>query len=587
MKLLLFKIHDSKMYFVNSIHLVFRSMNMTSELRNSLILSHIEDKTADYANRIALGIRGKYGWREFTYQGIGLLSRKLAKYLIETVEVKKGECIAILSESKPEYGACVFASVLAGGITVPLDIKLSEYELQSILSDCLPTVILVSQHYLKTALNLQKAIPEIKTIILIDEHAQNKDIIDIYSIPEEYNAKWRQRSSKSTAFIIYTSGTTGAPKGVEISFKNINAQLECLTEPINEILPNGEKTTMLSILPMNHLFEMTVGFSVFLNFGHTIYYTTSYKPKDISDIMKEKHIQFMIAVPAFLKLLKAGIEKEIKASSPIVQCAFGFLYHLARFIPSYKIKKMMFKKIHDNMGGHFFGCISGGAPLDLEVGKFFERIGIKVYQGYGLSETSPVVSVNTDKRYDLGSVGHPLKNFEAKIDKSNGELLLRGPSVMKGYHNQPEMTAEVIDEEGWLHTGDIATLDRDRHIHITGRIKNMIVLSGGKKVFPEEVEAVIEKSHYVAEVCVLGTSRTFGSKEDTEEVTAVIVPKAELYNSYTEEDIDRMIKLDVKSLSDRLAQYKRPTNIIISKQELPKTTTRKVKRREVLELIGV
>ena len=560
---------------------------MTSELRNSLILSHIEDKTADYANRIALGIRGKYGWREFTYQGIGLLSRKLAKYLIETVEVKKGECIAILSESKPEYGACVFASVLAGGTTVPLDIKLSEYELQSILSDCLPTVMLVSQHYLKTALNLQKAIPEIKTIILIDEHAQNQDIVDIYSIPEEYNAKWRQRSSKSTAFIIYTSGTTGAPKGVEISFKNINAQLECLTDPINEILPNGEKTTMLSILPMNHLFEMTVGFSVFLNFGHTIYYTTSYKPKDISDIMKEKHIQFMIAVPAFLKLLKAGIEKEIKASSPVVQCAFGFLYHLARFIPSYKIKKMMFKKIHDNMGGHFFGCISGGAPLDLEVGKFFERIGIKVYQGYGLSETSPVVSVNTDKRYDLASVGHPLKNFEAKIDKSNGELLLRGPSVMKGYHNQPEMTAEVIDEDGWLHTGDIATLDRDRHIHITGRIKNMIVLSGGKKVFPEEVEAVIEKSHYVAEVCVLGTSRTFGSKEDTEEVTAVIVPKAELYNSYTEEDIDRMIKLDVKSLSDRLAQYKRPTNIIISKQELPKTTTRKVKRREVLELIGV
>lgn len=560
---------------------------MTGELRNSLILSHIEDKTEDYANRIALGIRGKYGWREFTYQGIGLLSRKIAKYLIETVEVKKGECIAILSESKPEYGACVFASVLAGGITVPLDIKLSEYELQSILSDCLPTVMLVSQHYLNTALALQKSIPEIKTIILIDEHAQNKDIIDIYSIPEEYNAKWRQRSSKSTAFIIYTSGTTGAPKGVEISFKNINAQLECLTDPINEILPNGEKTTMLSILPMNHLFEMTVGFSVFLNFGHTIYYTTSYKPKDISDIMKEKHIQFMIAVPAFLKLLKAGIEKEIKASPLAVQLGFKFLYHLAKFIPSYKIKKLMFKKIHDNMGGHFFGCISGGAPLDLDVGKFFERIGIKVYQGYGLSETSPVVSVNTDKRYDLASVGHPLRNFEAKIDPSSGELLLRGPSVMKGYHNQPEMTAEVIDSEGWLHTGDIAQFVHGNHIHITGRIKNMIVLSGGKKVFPEEVEAVIEKSHYVSEVCVLGLSRTFGSKDGTEEVTAVIVPKPELYNSYSEEDIERMIKLDVKSLSDRLAQYKRPTNIIISKQELPKTTTRKVKRREVLELIGI
>ena len=447
--------------------------------------------------------------------------------------------------------------------------------------------MLVSQHYLDTALALQKKIPEIEHILLIDEHTNNKDIVNIYSLPEEYNAKWRQRSSKSTAFIIYTSGTTGAPKGVEISFKNVNAQLECLTDAINIILPKGRKMNMLSILPMNHLFEMTVGFSVFLNFGHTVYYTTSLKPKDITDIMKEKHIQFMIVVPAFLKLLKAGIEKEIKNAPLITQYAFKFLYHLARFVPSYDLKKIMFKKIHDSMGGYFEGCISGGAPLDLDVGEFFERLGIKVYQGYGLSETSPVVSVNMDKRNVLSSVGRPLRNFEARIDKATGELLLKGPSVMKGYHNQPEMTAEVIDSDGWLHTGDIAKIDRDGHLYITGRIKNMIVLSGGKKVFPEEIEAVIEKSNYVAEVCVLGTSRTFGAKDGTEEVTAVIVPKAELYNSYSDEDIERMIRLDMKSLSERLAQYKRPTNIIISKQELPKTTTRKVKRKEVKELIGV
>ena len=556
-----------------------------SELRNSRILSHIENKTADYENRIALGIRGRYGWREFTYKGLGLLSRKIARYLIEDLGIKKGEGIAILSESKPEYGACMFASTLSGGITIPLDIKLSEYELKSILSDCLPTVMFVSQHYLSTALDLQKSIPEIKHIILIDEHTQNKDILNIYSMPEEYNAKWRQRSSKSTAMIIYTSGTTGAPKGVEISFKNVNAQLECLTDPINRILPKGEKMTMLSILPMNHLFEMTVGFSVFLNFGHTVYYTTSLKPKDITDIMKEKGIQFMIVVPAFLKLLKAGIEKELKSNSKIAQILFGFMFHMSKFIPSYGIRRLLFKKIHDNFGGKFIGCISGGAPLDLEVGEFFERIGIKVYQGYGLSETSPVVSVNIDKRNEMASVGPALKNFETKIDSTTGELLLRGPSVMKGYHNQPELTAEVIDEEGWLHTGDIARIDKDGHIFITGRIKNMIVLNGGKKVFPEEVEAVLEKSNYASEVCVLGTSRTFGAKDGTEEVTAVIVPKPELYNSYSEEDIDRMIKLDVKSLSQRLAQYKRPTNIIISKDELPKTTTRKVKRKDVRELI--
>ena len=557
------------------------------ELRSSRILSHIENKTAMYEERVALGIKGAFGWREYTYKGLGLMSRKIARYLIDDIEIKKGVGIAILSESKPEYGACLFASVLAGGITIPLDIKLSIYELTSILKDCLPEVMFVSHQFLNTAIELQKRIPEIKHILLIDENTQNNNYLDIYSLPDKYNAKWRQRSSKSTALIIYTSGTTGAPKGVEISFRNMNAQLEDLTDAINEILPLGKRTTMLSILPMNHLFEMTVGFSTFLNFGHTVYYTTSLKPKDVIGIIREKHIEFMLVVPAFLKLLKAGIEKELKSAPKTAQMLFNFMYKIAKYIPFYGIRKLLFKKIHDNLGGKFFGCISGGAPLDLEVADFFERIGIKVYQGYGLSETSPVVSVNIDKRNEMASVGRPLKHFEAKIDPSNGELLLRGPSVMKGYHNQPEMTAEVIDSDGWLHTGDIAKIDKDGHLFITGRIKNMIVLQGGKKVFPEEVEAVLERSSYVAEVCVLGTSRTFGSKDGTEEVTAVIVPKQDLYSTMTEEDIDKAIKADVKHLSNCLAQYKRPTSVIITKNELPKTTTRKVKRNELKELIKV
>lgn len=555
------------------------------EERNSHILSFLENRTAAYAERIAVGMKSSYGWSEMTYKGVGLLSRKLARYLIEDLEIKKGECLAILSESKPQYAPCVFASVLTGTITVPLDIKLSKHELKSILSDCQPTVLICSQHYLETALYLQKEIPSIQHILVNDEHANYGDIKNIYDLPDKYDAKWRQRSSKSTALIIYTSGTTGAPKGVEISFANVNAQLEDLTYAIGKIIKNNPHTTMLSILPMNHLFEMTVGFSTFLSFGHTVYYTTSLKPNDIACVMQEKKVEFMLVVPAFLKLLKAGVEKKINSLPLAAKCIFNIMYHLARFIPSYNIRRKLFKKIHAAFGGKFWGCISGGAPLDPEVGKFFERIGIRVYQGYGLSETSPVVSVNWDRPGIMTSVGHPLPHFEAVTDSSTGELLLRGPSVMKGYHNQPEMTAEVIDENGWLHTGDIAKIDSHGHIFITGRIKNMIVLQGGKKVFPEEVEAILEESNYIAESCVLGTVREFGAKDGTEEVTAVIVPKSELYGSYSEEDIDRMIRLDVKSLSEKLASYKRPTTVIISKDPLPKTTTMKVKRKEVKALI--
>lgn len=553
-------------------------------LRKNNILSLLEDKTNIYADRVALGMKNQMGWKEFTYNGVGMMARKLAYYLINDLEVKKGERLAILSESKPEYGACVFASVISGMITVPLDVKLTEFELTSILTDCEPTVMLVSQANVNKALDLQKKISSIKTILVMDEPSYGLGLTSIYSLPNNYNCKWRHRSSKSTAFIIYTSGTTGAPKGVEISFLNMISQLDDLKDALEQILPY-QNITVLSILPMNHLFEMTVGFSTFLNFGFSVYYTQSLKPKDILSIMREKQVEFMIVVPAFLKLLKNGIESELNNSPKKIQIAFKVMFALAKFIPSYSIKKMMFKKIHDKFGGYFSGCISGGAPLDVSVGEFFERIGIKVYQGYGLSETSPVVSVNTDKRHDIASVGRALKSFEARVDESTGELMLRGPAVMKGYHNQPELTAEVIEPDGWLHTGDIAEITNDGHIYITGRIKNMIVLSGGKKVFPEEVESVLEKSPYFAEVCVLGVSRTFGAKDGTEDIAAVVVPKDDIIEKYDWETVDKLMRDEVKRLSQQLTVYKRPINIVVTKDPLPRTTTRKVKRKDVRELV--
>ena len=555
-------------------------------LRSKDVLSLLEDKTGEHENRVALGTKDNFGWKEFTYKGIGQLSRKVGRFIIEELDIPKGEKAAILSESKPEYGASVFASVLSGLVVVPLDVKLTKYELNSIITDAQPTILFTSQYYLETALALKAEIPSIKHILVIDQFSKNENTINIYDLPDKYNAKWKRRSSKSTAMIIYTSGTTGQPKGVEISYNNITSQLEDLGYALAEIL-GDKKVSVLSILPMNHLFEMTVGFCTFLNYGFSVYYTQSLKPKDILGIMTEKKVEFMIVVPAFLKLLKTGIESELKNAPKATQIAFNAMYHIAKFIPFYCIKKLLFKKIHDKFGGNFIGCISGGAPLDVAVGRFFERIGIKVYQGYGLSETSPVVSVNTDKRSVLASVGRPLKHFEARIDKQTGELQLKGPSVMKGYHNQPELTAEVIDEDGWLHTGDIAKIDKDGHIYITGRIKNMIVLAGGKKVFPEEVESVLEKSEYLAECCVMGIHRSFGAKDGTEEVVAIVVPKENLYKKYSEEEIDKLVKNDIKLLSTQLTQYKRPSSVIIKKEPLPRTTTRKVKRNEVKKLVTV
>ena len=549
------------------------------------ILLFLENKTEDYENRTALGIKTAHGWNEYTYKGIGRLSRKIACHLINEWKLLKGEKLAILSESRPEFGAGVFASVLAGLVTVPLDIKLTKYELKSILSDCLPSVMIVSRDFVQTAMELKKEVESIKYVVCLDECSE-PDVMAVCDMADNYEAKWRHRSNKATALIIYTSGTTGSPKGVEISFNNMLTQLDDLSDLYRRFFGRKNISTILSILPMNHLFELTVGFSMILSWGLSIYYTKSLKPKDILSIMQEKNVNFMIVVPAFLKLLKAGIESEVKNSGKIASSLFYSLLFISKYIPFYPVRKFMFKKIHKKFGGNFYGCISGGAPLDVSVGEFFERIGIRVFQGYGLTETSPVISVNYDRTKDIASVGRPLKSVQAKIDEETGELLIKGPSVMKGYYNRPELTASVLSKDGWLHTGDIADIDKYGHIHITGRIKNMIVLSGGKKVFPEEVEAVLEQNSNFSEVCVFGASHTTGAKEGSEEIVAVIVPAQNLLDEADNDDtLDKIVRSEVKKSCMRLAPYKRPVNIFVSKEPLPKTTTRKIKRNEVKEAV--
>jgi long-chain acyl-CoA synthetase len=262
------------------------------------------------------------------------------------------------------------------------------------------------------AIELQSKIKSIEHIILIDDNGANKHYPSIYTLEDKPDRKWRHRNANKTAFVIYTSGTTGNPKGVEISFKNVFAQVEAIGKCFNL----GPNDRLLSILPMNHLFELTVGFLSFLNMGTSIYYSKSLKPKDLFALILERRITFMVVVPAFLKLLKASIEGEINQLPPFKKSFFKTLYKLSSLIENYPIRRFLFKNIHKKFGNEFKGFISGGAPLDINVGRFFEVIGMKVYEGYGLSEASPVVSVNTDKAHRLGSVGRALFNVQAKID---------------------------------------------------------------------------------------------------------------------------------------------------------------------------
>ena len=291
-------------------------------MKNVNLLSFLDQRTKEMENNVALGTRTSLGWAELTYKGLSVLSRKVGGYLIRS-GMNKGDKAAIISESRPEFGAAIFGSVLAGLTIVPLDVKLTLHEYNHILSDCLPRVILTSEAYLETAKKMKEMISSIEQIIVIDGKKQEAEYPNLYAL-ETADEKWRHKRLDETAIICYTSGTTGNPKGVEITYRNMLSQVISIGKRFN-ITSND---SLLSFLPMNHLYEISVGFMSSLNKGASIYYSHSLKPKDILAIMNSKKISFMATVPSFLKLLKSTIEAETKQYGPFKSRFFKFKYFL-------------------------------------------------------------------------------------------------------------------------------------------------------------------------------------------------------------------------------------------------------------------
>jgi len=548
-----------------------------SQKLHSNFLDLMQEKGDLYGQVKALSLKTKEGYESLSYIELSRMAKRFANYLIEFENVQKNERIAIICESRPEFAVGMFASIQTGAITVPLDVKLTVPEHTHILNDCNPRILLCSSHYLEHAIEVKKNVSSIEKIfVLDDEDFSYPEISHVSSLNGDIEKDLgRPRSLDETALIVYTSGTTGNPKGVMISFGNIYSQLR----DFEYMFKLTHDHTLLSILPLNHLLELDCGFFGMLYMGAKIVYIKSLNPKELTSVMKEKGITNMIVVPLVAKMLKNSIDKQIKKLSIPAQNIFRISYSISKFMPRY-VRRIMFKPVIDGLGGKLECFICGGAPLEDSVAEFFERIGVPVFQGYGLTETSPTISTNRYGHSKIGTVGQPLPSVMVKIS-DNGEILATGPNIMQGYYNKPEMTAEVIDEDGWFHTGDIGEIDKDGFIKITGRIKNMIVLGGGKKIFPEEVEAVLETSQLIKEVCVMSLTIKSGNKAGTEEVGAVIVPSDEI-SSKSDDELQHILEDEVKKLSEaNLAPYKAPTVVVLHRDELPKTSTRKVKRKDL------
>ena len=462
-----------------------------------------------FRHRRALSLYNDKHDESFTYGELRANALRVSSYLLDQ-GIRPGDRIAILSESRPRWGLAFFAILAARAVAMPLDPNQSADELRAILADGKPRMLLASARCASLAARLQSEADFLERIFSIDPCGPDSLFKSIDRLGTPRNYPRGLLLANTPAVLSYTSGTMGNPKGVVTSFGNLISQVRGLLA----IMHNGTETSCVSILPLNHLYELTATFLTVLYGGGQVCYVNSLMPQDITRAMQQQKPTCMVVVPLFLKLIRKRIQAEVAKQPAWKRGLFHALFNASPLLPQ-RVRRRLFKAVHNRFGGslEYFAC--GGAPLDPATLQFFDRLGIPVYQGYGMAEASPVIASNAIGANRSGSVGRALPGVEIRIAKTDGEILTRGPHVMQGYFANPVQTAEVIDAEGWLHTGDIGYLDRDDYLFVNGRNKNIIVLGSGKNVHPEELEAVLFDHADIQEGCIVDSLEPGHQRRET------------------------------------------------------------------------
>ena len=505
----------------------------------------------------------------------------------------KDKRIAVISENRYEWGVDYLAVTTGVGVVVPLDRALPENEIENLLVRSEAEAVFYSSKYSEYMKKIKEnSKTKVKYFIQMDLEKNTDEIYSQKQLIEEGkkllddgNREFidAKIDAEKMGIMLFTSGTTAMSKAVMLSHKNICANLMDITK----VIKLYETDRFLSFLPLHHTFECTVGFLYPISCGGSIAFCEGIK--HIADNIKEYKITAMISVPilfeAMYKRVMKGIEKKGKLEA--VKKGIKISQFLLKF--GIDIRKKVFKEIHDNLGGKVRLFVAGGAALDPEAEKGFNQLGFTMYQGYGLTETSPVVAAEDDKYRRLGSIGKAFPSLEVKIDEPNeegiGELLVKGPTVMLGYYNNEEATKEAIDEEGWFHTGDLAKIDKDEYIFISGRKKFVIVLKNGKNIYPEELETLVNKIEGIKETFVYGKPEDDGDYKICAKIVYDKEQMKELYNLEDEEQIKDFVWQEVKKVNKTMPAYKYIREISITQKELIKTTTQKIKRFEEIKTV--
>ena len=533
-------------------------------------------------DRIAMQIRQGEGYRRLTYQQIGQQIEALSTALVEQ-EVRPGDRVAIVAENRPEWAIAYFGIVAAGATAVPLDIQMNKGELETFLAASKSRMIFATARTWPVIMDL----PFRPALVSLDRAngAGNLTLEELVERGGKSRGARPMVAPDDVASLLYTSGTTGKPKGVLLTHRNLVSNARALAESGLA----GAEDNFLAVLPLHHTYPFMVSLLVPLWLGARVTFLQSLKGPDLVQCLREAQVTFLVGVPQIFAMVRRAIFEEIGRRPPPVRLgAHGLLVlaDVARERVGVNLGKLFFASIHQRFGTSLRLLCSGGARLDPEVARDLFRLGFTLLEGYGLTETAPVVTFNPIARPKIGSVGIPIPGVEVRIEKTEaeefGEVMVRGANVMKGYDGNPEATAEAI-HEGWFHTGVLGYLDRDSYLFLTGRTKELIVTAGGKNINPEELEARYQASPAIAELCLVGTEST---REGGEELHAVVVPDFECLKALKVGDIRGHIKDELTRIGRTLSPYQRVAGLSVVKEPLPRTRLGKIQRYQVAAMLG-
>ena len=549
----------------------------------------LEATAARLPHKTALQIKREGQWRRFTYREVQQISQTTAA-AFGGMGLEKGDRVILFSENQPEWGLAYLAAASAGLVTVPLDAQTWEKEVWAVARYTEAKALLVSEHCFEKlqSSNLQKN----------EESSLPLKILNLNQFCTPFEKKEYPRSTfvdihtasrsrppiyaTDPVSIIFTTGTAVDPKGAVHDHGNFLKNLL----GVNCYLPIQENDQILSVLPLYHALEFTCGFLMPIYGGATVTYLHSLKPKVILETMREVGATCMLGVPTLYALIRDDVERRVmRAAKPSLKS--NLLSTSKQLSKSVKrnwgkdIGRQLFTRVHKEFGNQIRFFVSGGSALGEELYEDFQALGLPVYEGYGLTETAPVLTVNPLGQSRKGSAGKPLPGVELRLfrpdDKGVGEIIVQPPSLMQGYYGNPKATAAVT-REGWFHTGDLGWIDAEGYLYITGRIKDVIVTGAGKNVYPSDLEAIYESLPSVKEVCVLGVKSDL-----TEDIHAVFVARQ---NDLEPQDMGaarRTIQREIQELAKDLPSYHRLQHVYVWEKPLPRKDSGVLRRSDIRE----